>query len=163
MHVCPGSIIYSSHRLCDYLLPLPIYLSTTYPFSSFFLHLVAMATLEAAGPSIWAIACISTTSKLCTRSTRLCTSPPPINPVHTSLSHAMAPAARKMGIPRFSFSPPPSDQENVVNVPQDMERYLSDLSLEYESVWDTKPAWYAQTKLALKYLLSNFLLCFLFH
>lgn len=22
-----------------------------------------------------------------------------------------------------------------------MERYLSDLSIEYESVWDTKPAW----------------------
>eukprot|EP00246_Nothoceros_aenigmaticus_P012631 TRINITY_DN4015_c0_g1_i1.p1 TRINITY_DN4015_c0_g1~~TRINITY_DN4015_c0_g1_i1.p1 ORF type:complete len:190 (-),score=16.99 TRINITY_DN4015_c0_g1_i1:238-807(-) len=30
------------------------------------------------------------------------------------------------------------DDEGVI---RDMERYLEDLSLEYDSVWDTKPAW----------------------
>lgn len=30
------------------------------------------------------------------------------------------------------------DENGVVN---DMERYMNYLSLEYESVWDTKPSW----------------------
>lgn len=31
------------------------------------------------------------------------------------------------------------DDEGVV---RDMERYLDELSIEYDNVWDTKPAWY---------------------
>ena len=31
------------------------------------------------------------------------------------------------------------DDEGVV---KDMERYLNELSVEYENVWDTKPVWY---------------------
>jgi hypothetical protein len=38
------------------------------------------------------------------------------------------------------------DDEGVV---KDMERYLNELSVEYENVWDTKPAWYV-------YLATNF-------
>lgn len=49
---------------------------------------------------------------------------------------------RTLPIPYSSPSPPPSpsnlDEDGVV---QNMEIYLNNLSLEYESVWDTKPVW----------------------
>ena len=41
------------------------------------------------------------------------------------------------------------DDEGVV---RDMERYLDELAIEYDNVWDTKPAWYV---CALTYLLTR--------
>ncbi|XP_020213516.1 uncharacterized protein LOC109797791 [Cajanus cajan] len=40
--------------------------------------------------------------------------------------------------PSDSKDPPFFDENGVVN---DMEGYLNHLSLEYDSVWDTKPSW----------------------
>lgn len=48
---------------------------------------------------------------------------------------------------------PPSplymDENGVVN---DMEGYLNSLSLEYDSVWDTKPSWFVFSFLPLSFL-----------
>ncbi|KAJ7538939.1 hypothetical protein O6H91_11G069400 [Diphasiastrum complanatum] len=42
---------------------------------------------------------------------------------------------------RFRNTSEASDGLKDDGVIEDMEKYLNDLSLEYESVWDTKPAW----------------------
>ncbi len=34
------------------------------------------------------------------------------------------------------------DGDGLSSSVKDMERYLDELSIEYDSVWDTKPAWY---------------------
>jgi hypothetical protein len=77
-----------------------------------------------------------------------------LRPLHGSFApplisaSAASAAGRKISIiAPLCFSPlpppPPSPSSDQPPPPLDMERYLSDLSLEYDSVWDTKPAWYA--------------------
>eukprot|EP00250_Pteridium_aquilinum_P001774 c1198_g1_i1 orf=331-867(-) len=50
-------------------------------------------------------------------------------------------ASRGLPRPPFSSPSPPPNLDNEGTTVQDMESFLNNLSLEYESVWDTKPAW----------------------
>lgn len=70
-------------------------------------------------------------------------------PISTAFSFSLHSSRRRgslcasRGLPSTPFSspsPPPNLDDDGATV-QDMELFLNNLSLEYESVWDTKPAW----------------------
>ncbi len=48
------------------------------------------------------------------------------------------------------------DGDGLSSSVKDMERYLDELSIEYDSVWDTKPAWYECCVFLLSEVLVHF-------